>query len=103
MEYEFGGCMSDRVSLPLNLALTGPTRATIRTWYWLSPMGSIASQPGTHCLSMAGSLSASQVCCWDAGISCSALISMRGSPGVVSWVRRVLLQGQEGWRDYAPA
>src|SRR5436190_694917 len=67
--------MSESVSLPLNLALTGPTRATIRTWYSLSPLFSIDSQPGTQALSISGSLSASHTAFCGAGTSCSPLLA----------------------------
>ena len=68
--------MSDSVSRPLNLALTGPTRAIISTSYSLSPARSIDSQPGTQALRISGSFSAAQVSACDAWISCSPLISM---------------------------
>src|SRR5437868_10582017 len=68
--------MSESVSLPLNLALTGPTRATISTWNSFSPVRSIDSQPGTQVFSISGSLSASQTTFCGAAISCSPVISM---------------------------
>ena len=80
--------MLDSVILPLNFALTGPTRAVISTAYSLSPVSSIDSQPGTHSLRIDGSFSAAQVSACVAWISCSPVISMRVSPGrYVQYVR----------------
>src|SRR5678815_5054099 len=96
--------ISESVSLPLNLALTGPTRATISTWYSLSPLGVIDSQPGTQALRTSGSLSPFHTACCGAGISCSPFISMRVSPGCcASAARSRCGRGRRGSSDYAPA
>src|SRR5690349_7015002 len=55
--------MSDSVTLPVNLADTGPILSARPTLYSLSPVSSKRSQPGMHFLSVSGSLSASQACC----------------------------------------
>src|SRR4051812_16147582 len=55
--------MSVRVTLPVNLADTGPTLTAAATVYWLSPVSSNLSQPGMHFFRVSGSLSASHACC----------------------------------------
>src|SRR5256885_953830 len=68
--------MSDSVTLPLNLADTGPTLTAMPTAYWSSPKGSKRSQPARQALSVSGSLSASQACCWLTARERLACISM---------------------------
>src|SRR5262245_42228635 len=82
-EYEVGGLMSESDRRPRNLADTGPILATISTWYSFGLTRVIDSQPGTQALSTSGSLSASQVSFWDAGMSCSPVISTAEFP--YSW------------------
>src|SRR6478609_579650 len=55
--------MSASVTLPLNLADTGPILSASPTEYSFSPVSSKRSQPGMHFFRVSGSLSASQACC----------------------------------------
>src|SRR5581483_2220238 len=76
IRYDVGAITSANVSFPLNLALTGPTRAVRPTRNSSGPVCSIDSQPGMHFFRMSGLFSASQVVCCVAQIICSPLISI---------------------------
>ena len=56
--------MSDNVTLPVNLADTGPILMATPTLYTLASASSNLSQPGMQALSMSGLFKASQACCW---------------------------------------
>src|SRR6266852_9211928 len=64
------------MSVPLNLAFTGPTAATMVTRYSVSDTLSIASQPAMHAFSTSGSFNPRQTPASDTGISYSTVISM---------------------------
>ena len=66
--------MSVSVTLPLKVALTGPTAILADAWSSLSPTFSSVSQPGMQRLSTSGSLSFSQTVCWSAGSTTSPVI-----------------------------
>ena len=71
--------MSDNVTLPVNLADTGPILMATPTLYTLASVSSNLSQPGMQTLSTSGSLSASQACCCVTASCRLACISMMDS------------------------
>src|SRR3984957_18796135 len=59
--------MSDKVTAPLNFALTGPILMVATAWKPVSDVLSSDSQPGMQALSTRGSLSFSHTVCCGAG------------------------------------
>ena len=68
--------MSDSVTLPVKLALTGPMRRRTLAFISVSDVFSSDSQPGMQACSTAGSLSAAKTFSRDAAILYSPLISI---------------------------
>src|SRR5437764_328106 len=63
--------MSERVTLPLKVAFTGPTATLAVACSSVSLSFSSASQPGMHCFRISGSLSAAQTVARSAGSTTS--------------------------------
>src|SRR5205823_13933241 len=72
-----GGSQPVSVTLPEQLAFTGPTLAVTLAANSVSETFSMVSHPGMHCFSVSGSLSRSQTSWRGAGMRRSPVISMR--------------------------